>query len=217
MASVYRLAATPNTLKKHNLGQSDYVWNWDFKSTYRSQTRVDWAMRFIFHNNAEVDHVKDRLDGVFGDPGIIPVLPVKFGSRKYANIYDGGHYSGDRWDGDSGIKDQPACTWNSGHMRFYAKGDQHYNSTYGYYLVASNHQDYEGVFCQNKFRSTETTEDFWVNRIKDHLGSRTQYDWDVSDSATIWRNGVAGYVDIGGGNHKYQSNGLGPEVDVSGN
>lgn len=43
---------------------SDTIYTWDFDSASASSTNVDWAVRFIFKSNAEIDYVKDRLDGV---------------------------------------------------------------------------------------------------------------------------------------------------------
>ena len=48
------------------LGQGDYVWNWDYNDNdddEQDAQHVDWGMRYIFHNNAEIDYIKDRLDG----------------------------------------------------------------------------------------------------------------------------------------------------------
>lgn len=209
-------SAAPNgTYYRYLLGEADYVWNWDYNSMSRSQSNVDWAMRFIFKDNADIDYVKDRLDGQRQDPRITPVLS-DFGGAKYAHVDDGAQHGGNYWDSDRGIKNTPNCAWNFGHMRLYAKNDRHYNSVLGYYVVASVHRDYEGFHCSWWFSSRETHEDTWINRIENNLGSNTEYNWTVADNVTSWRNGVSEETDIGGGNHAYVSDGWGPHVTVPG-
>ena len=209
--------APSGTFVRKFMGHTDYVWNWDLIETgddvANMDDKVDWRMRFVFKNNAEVDRVKHRLDGVGLDPRINPSLPAKWGATQYAHIDDGHEHSGSYWDGDAGIKNGALCRWNYGHMRLYAIEDQNYNPTLGYYVVASIHQDYEGFSCDNEFESFESDEDWWIDRIEDNLGEDTDYDWEVTDNATSWRNNVIGKAPIGDV-HTYESDGWGAEVFI---
>ena len=98
-------------------------------------------------------------------------------------------------------------------MRLYAKDDRNYNDTLGYYIVASIHQDYEGLACDDEFESYESDEDWWIDRTEDNLGTDTDYDWEVTDNATSWRNNVTGAPKIGPA-HCYQSDGWGAEIFI---
>ena len=216
-SSVSANEAPSGTFVRKSMGHTDYVWNWDFTETGSNvnnmSNKVDWGMRFIFKNNADVELVKDRLDGVMLDPRIHPSLPSWVGATQYAHIDDGHEHVGSYWDGDKGFKNNALCRWNHGHMRVYANYDVNYNATLGYYVVATIHQDFEGISCDNEFMSYESDEDWWVDRIRDNLGTSTDYDWVVTDNATNWRNNVSGYKKIGDV-HWYQSDGWGPEVFI---
>ena len=198
------------------LGQGDYVWNWDYTDDEESSDHVDWGMRFLFYNNADVDLVKDRLDGEGGDPSIPGMLRSRVGARQYAYMDDHQTQNQFEWDRDSGFKNVNNCRWNLAHMRVYATGDndRNYNQTYGYYVVATIHKDFEGLGCDFEFESLESDEDWWVDRIRDNLGSDTEYDWTVYDSSLNWGNGVDGVQEIGNGSHSYESDGWGVRVRI---
>ena len=210
--------APPGTLQNKLMGSTDYVWNWDYgsKTDETDRYRVDWAMRFVFKENADIDYVKDRLDGRWHDPSISPNLNNVLAHHKFAYVDDGHDHQGSYWDEDKGLKNHTGCFWNFGHMRFYANGDSNYNPTLGYYVVATLHRDHEALHCDNQFSSLESHEDTWIDRIEDNLGPDTDYDWTVTENATSWQNGISGTRDIGGGNHTYQSDGWGHEVTVPG-
>ncbi len=213
--------APSNAYARKDLSSGDWAWNWDFKGTTQRSSNVDWGMRYIFKNNASVNNVKDRLDGRRGDPNITPTWGW-VGSAKWANIHDGpgrrGRGQTNHWDSDRGIKDYASCRWNHMHIRFYANGNRNYNSRLGYYVIASSHRDHEGGgrSCDYKFSSTEFHEDIINSRVTRNLGPSTSYGWRVFDNAFSWGNAVRGVIDIGGGNHKYQSDGRGPVYDVTG-
>ena len=205
------------------LGSTDTIYNWDFNSSSVESDNVDWGLRFIFWDNAEVDYVKDRLDGEGNDPEIDPELDSLKKGAKYAYVDDGPEEG--LWsnfiDTDRGIKDWPGCEFNWGHMRVYARTetDKNYSAGWGYYVVASTHVDMETASddCIREYRSEEVDEDKWVDRIEDHL-SDSPYNWDVD-----------GYIDFGNesslvntaaddeNEQWYQSNGYGRTVQVSGN
>ena len=220
-SSVSANNAPDGTLFRYTLGHTDYVWNWDFNRKNMAQSEyasnVDWGMRFIFQNNANRNYVKDRLDGAGGDPTISPALDNPIGSKQYAHIDDGHEHVGSVWDWDKGIKNLPICQWNFGHMRIYGNSGVNYNPSLGYYVVASIHRDFEGEpLCDNMFSSRESHEDTWISRIENNLGPTTDYDWEVTDDETSWRNILNPGDDIGGGNHFYHSDGWGVVVDVPG-
>lgn len=218
-APVEASTAPRNAYARQDLGSGDWAWNWDFKASREERTNVDWGMRYVFKNNANIRHVKNRLDGQGGDPNITPTWNF-FGSTKWGHIYDGSDYQGRglvEWDSDRGIKDHASCRWNHMHVRFYANGNSNYNSRLGYYVIASSHRDLEGGrSCDYRFSSIEFHEDIMNRRVTDNLGTSTSYGWRVYDNAFSWGNAVSGVIDIGGGNHKYQSDGRGPVYDVTG-
>ena len=67
----------------------DTVYNWDY-----------------FADNATINKVKHRIDGVSNDPYISPLLPTS-GTAKFAHITDN-NYPDEDWDKDSGKKNAVA-------------------------------------------------------------------------------------------------------------
>ena len=174
---------------------------------------MDWSMRFVFGDNAEIDKVKDHLDGEGNDPSISPELDDS-GSSKDAWVYDGINQTDDYWDSDGGIKEGNNCDYDR-HMRFYAQSgeDRNYNSTWEYYIVASLHYEDHGWNCEDKFWSWELDEDWWIDRIEDNL-TGSPYNWTIDEEDIYWNAGISGIQDIGGGNHSYSSDDYGPYVEV---
>jgi hypothetical protein len=175
-------------------------------------------MRYIFHNHADIDYIKHRLDGDGNDPAITPELGDR-GWFQYAYMDDSENESDFEWDRDRGIKNNPGCVWNYLHIRLYAvgSGDRNYNTNYGYYVVASSHRDHEGGGnCQDRYTSYEEDEDWLIDRIEDHLGPSSDYNWTVQDPGLYWSNAVTGAPDIGEGVHHYESNGRGVNINVPG-
>ena len=194
----------------------DYVYNWDFNSKTTAYDNVDWAMRFLFVGSVvDVDYVKDRLDGFNNDPSITPLVSST-GGRKDAYLYDGDEHTGTRWDYDGGIKNYPGCTWNYGHMRIYAQtGEDHnYDADLGNYVVATNHVDKEDpprwYLCDEQYRSLESDETAWRNRIYDNLRV-SPYNWSIGRNFD-WRNWGSGNLTVG--NHRYESDGRGKIINV---
>ena len=174
---------------------------------------MDWALRFVFGENAEIDKVKDRIDGEGGDPTISPALDSS-GSGKKAWVDDGTQQTGSSWDSDAGIKEGNNCGYDD-HMRFYAQSgeDRNYNVQWEYYIVASVHHEDHGWGCPDYFWSWELDEDWWVSRINSYL-TADPYNWTVTDNDIYWNAGVSSIQDIGGGNHSYGSDDHGPYVEV---
>lgn len=182
----------------------DNFYTWDFLSTSDSQSNVDWALRFLFTDEAEIDYIKDRLDGHGSNPSISPHLDDD-GGKKYAYVFDGIEQTGSAWDADDGIKEGLSCDWDWRHMRLYAQTgeDQNYTILWSYYVLASAHRDYEGGGCSDEFDSTETTEDDWFDRFDVLVSSHS---WSYSDYYNYFDNDST-TTDIGGGNHTFQSDG----------
>ena len=220
-----RAATAPSgTFGTITLGGTDTIYNWDFNSSSVEADNVDWGLRFIFWDNAKVDYLKDRLDGEGNDPEIDPELNSFKKGAKSAYVNDGpeeGPWS-NFIDTDRGIKNWPGCVENWGHMRFYARTetDKNYSAGWGYYVIASNHIDRELVSddaCNKLYKSYESHEDKWVDRIEDHL-SDSPYNWDVNGQKDFG-NASPLVNTAADGEHEqfYQSDGYGRTVQVSGN
>ena len=74
-------------------------------------------------------------------------------------------------------------------MRVYARRrpDKNYNTTLGYYVIASNHGDRElapGSTCRKRYWGYESHEEWWVDRIEDHLDG-SPYNWEVDGQPCI--------------------------------
>lgn len=202
---------------------SDTIYTWDFDSASASSSNVDWAVRFIFKSNGEIDYVKDRLDGVASDPSISPQLDAN-GGTKHGYVDDGPEkqWYDSNYDADSGIKEGLSCNtgWDWGHMRLYARStsDRNYNIVWGYYVIGTNHQDYESGDCDEEYRSYETQEEAWEDRFDVLVSSHSwSYASDYQYLGNSYCNGGCGigyYVDIGGGNNDFSSDGYGTSVWV---
>jgi hypothetical protein len=195
---------------------SDGLYNFDFKSTTVSSTNVDWPMRFFFHENAEIDKVKNALDGCGGDPSI-PTTTCSNGGEQSAYFDDNGY---GQWDVDGGIKQANNCFSGSNHMRLYANPshispyDRNYSLTWGYFIFACVHKDYEGGSggsCTTYYSADAAEEGWWVQRMLDYLPgwaqeSNSYYwynaedpgDWDFYDGHWHWTqsNAWASYVEV---------------------
>jgi len=191
----------------------DGFWNFDFRSESAVYNNVDWPIRFLFRQNAEIDKVKNALKGC--------VSPIYFpsacssGSENHLLFNDNGY---DQWDGDGGIKEANSCSAGAQHMRLYANPanvypyDRNWNSTWGYYLMASVHKDYEGgsTYSCTTYYSAEGEEGWWIQRIQNNLTS-----WSLVSNGQNWINADAGHWDtVGGKLHWTQSNGYGSYVWV---
>jgi hypothetical protein len=171
-------AVTANTSAYTILAvNEDRFRNWDFHcgnaDSCITRTNVDWPMVLLFYNNAEINKVKDNILAPRYDQG------STCASAQYARVNDGG--SNWRWDEDSGKKTTccpgaPFQPDTAGHIRFYSNGrvtrDRMYNSAWGYWILASDHQDHNEPQCTDNpawFGYTETEEanvyNYWVNDL----------------------------------------------------
>lgn len=205
-ASIFSVLSTPG---------GETFRNWDFVTTVDARDQVDWPIRFLFRDDAEIDKVKHRVDGIGSDPFISPVLDAG-GSTKYHYFNHEGSWE---WDADSGIKQGLLCITDH-HMRFYADSSSDrngYDTGWGYYLFGTLHEDDEGWACADEWESLEEDEDWWRTRIEGALENGT-YGWNVSDSVTDFDNALGtdgSPVSIdGGSNHWLSSDGRPVYVDV---
>jgi hypothetical protein len=143
--------------------------NWDFKcdtsGSCIARTNVDWPMSALFYNNAEINKVKDNILGSRYDQGGTCASPM------HARLDDG---HGFNWDTDSGKKTTCCTVTGTGdHIRFYAAGyashDRMYNTAWGYWIVASTHQDHHecgtGTWSGNNETAEVNLYNYWVNSL----------------------------------------------------
>jgi hypothetical protein len=187
-------AATSNNLTPIDMGYGDSIWNFDFTQVPGSYLHVDWAVSLLFYNNAEIDKVKNIVDGKYW----------MFGSTQHAYMNDG---SGGSYDGDAGKKtDTPSCLGSTRHFRIYAPSstDRMYNPSFGYYVFATTHYDHHEL-CNAWFDDSEGTEHDLYNQFNGK-GYASYYDWgwfynreqNRVESDHHWNNdGYATYVRIG--------------------
>lgn len=174
--------------------QEDRFRNYDFNSKTDSSSNVDWALSMLFYNDAEVDKVKDILSP-----------PYNFsGGSKYARLDEG---SGWLWDKDGGRKDIycPSYQTEARHMRIYAdSNDRLYNVSWGYYVLASTHKDWQECWFGSEFGWSEETEDIFADFL-DEEGYTVFEDWNY------WYNYEGSRWE---GNHYWSNNGYATAVYV---
>ena len=191
--------------------EGDGFYNFDFKSSSAVSTNVDWPLRFIFNDNAEIDKVKDKIDGCGGDPTISPEA-CSSGSIQGFYYDDGAQFPYTGWDGDGGKKQANYCLYGANHIRLYANDtvDRNYNSIWGYYIFGTVHLDYEGGGTYNctEYYSTETQETWWRNRFSSSLG------WDTASSKSFYNYDAGHWDEYGGHDHYTASSGYGSFVEV---
>jgi hypothetical protein len=124
--------ATPGNLSILYKGDDAYR-NYDFLSQSVSSANVDWAIDFLFTNNASVGKVKAGIGYCC------------WGSTMYGR-FNGGSETGYAyvWDGDGGVKDAWCSLYSDVyHLRVYADGDDRlYNTSWGYWVFGSAHIDH---------------------------------------------------------------------------
>lgn len=172
----------------------DAFWNYDYIDTYDASksNRVDWPMNFLFHSNAEVDKVKNGP--LVGYPWV--------GGNMYSRLNDEGTAGGWVWDNDRGKKNVacPGKGVKTPHIRFYADSDDRmYNVSWGYYVIASSHQDVEECTSAERFGWSEDAEHFVADEIRGAGYSVTE-DWGS------FYNFEPNHWDTTVGNHYWQNN-----------
>jgi len=190
--------------------------NYDNTGNPGYSTTVDWPVRFLFRENAEIDKVKNRLDGCGSDPAYASDQICSSGGAMHHRADDG---SGEFYDQDSGKKRGSNCNssnWDQ-HMRFYANpaNDWNYNVDWGFWMVSSNHRDYEwtgGItFCSSSYQSVESDETFWNSRVITFNGLQSP-SWSINTNTLSMVNAeTARWADS---NHYVESNGYGSIIWV---
>ncbi|NIQ82617.1 MAG: hypothetical protein GTN93_31975 [Anaerolineae bacterium] len=174
--------------------REDRFWNYDFNSKTVSSTNVDWPLGVLYWNNAEVDKVK----GIYGS-----WFPYG-GGAKYLRLKDGTSYV---WDQDGGRKNNPCPIWQQSarHIRIYADSDDRlYNVSWGYYVLASSHKDWQECWAGSQFGWSEESEGIFV-AFAQSRGYAAAHDWGnfFNYEAPRWE-----------GNHYWDNNGYASAVNV---
>lgn len=202
---------------------SNYVWvssnngdsfvNYDNKSySGASRSTVDWAVSILWWNNAEVDKVKNAFrEYPVGGSGADPM---------WLRLNDGG---GIAWDSDRGMKTAyPSCTFDTRHSRVYADGDDiMYNITFGRYVLATTHKDFDEA-CNRHFGDSEGTERDLARLarakgwgVNEDYGFTSNYESSCPRSTNTYKPACPGRADaVEGNDHRWQNSGYSTYVLV---
>lgn len=167
------------------MGRGDWVLNYDFHEQVENgknfSKKADWGVSLLFYNNAEVDKVKEIGDELYD----------RFGANKHGVVEDKplqkNGTGGARWDADAGIKDTrcPRGDQRAIHFRIYAPStsmhaerdnDRMYNTTFGYYVIATTHVDHNECWRGAWFDGAERAEDH-VSAFYRRKGYAVYEDW----------------------------------------
>lgn len=153
---------------------------------------ADWAIDYIFWNNAEIDKVKNQLSGFNSDAGLM-----------VAEQQDGAAVA---WDEDRGKKNPTgSCATGDGpsdyHMRFYAdpNDDRMYSPSWGYWIFASAHKDLNENCYNESFGYGESSAEPGFVYVFSLVYSNT-----CSDCVNLYN--PKNYTE--GGNHVWDNDGL---------
>ena len=176
---------------------SDRFGNFDLTNrtspaNHSNPSNADWAVDYIFWNNAEIDKVKDVLTGFNSDAGLMN-----------AEQQDGSYVA---WDEDRGKKNpHGSCGGGDGpsdyHMRFYADptDDRMYSPSWGYWIFASSHKDLNEGCYNESFGYGETSAEPGFVYVFASTYSNT-----CSDCINLYN--PKNYTE--GGNHVWDNDGL---------
>jgi len=169
----------------------DAWYNYDGESSSYDADNVDWPINMLFYNNANVGKVMDIYWG-----GAWPA------SNMYLYCDDGGGWV---VDSETGSKSGDILTPTRYHMRIYADdGYRMYNTSYGYYCIASIHKDVNEGLPYAEYGWSEDMEDY-VCDYADNEG------YTVYEDYSSYGNQIYEWQ----GNHYYQSNGYASAVNVT--
>lgn len=147
---------------------NDRFYNYDHLGESAKRTNVDWPLTVVFINNATIDKTKSKVES-------------------WSEEFDGSstngmhllmsNNSGDtwKWDKDKGKK-TPSCPGTklpgrdySPHYRVYATEnggrESLYNTTWGYWNVASTHRDWYECGGNTRFEYPEAVENLLINEV----------------------------------------------------
>jgi hypothetical protein len=151
---------------------NDLWYNYDFNSESHRSTNVDWAISVLFINNATIDKAKSKVDDWTN------AFEYSSSTRKWS--YTSNYYERDwGWDADRGKKN-PICPVHedSHHFRAYSNNnggyERMYNTTLGFYVIASTHRDWDECGGSVRHGYSEYTESVLLNRVRDN----TYVEWD---------------------------------------
>jgi hypothetical protein len=182
----------------------DYWHNYDFRTTTPAVAAADWPVTMVWGCNANVTRVDNYLKAI-GYPDS--------GGAMYAHVYES-LYGREWWDSDGGRQNTCYCVWNSAqsaydgykrHTRLYGySGAYLYNTTWGYYVIATTHYDINHAGCDRKKcqgGSVAGTERFgWSESVENTIRSRASSDYTVRDPDYNAQN--YGYFDMGANYHQ---------------
>lgn len=199
-------AAHNNIWVKYEAGDGFRVYDYTEQLTGDYQSIVDWPVSLLFSNAARVDKVKDRLVACgFTLDGI---------QRMNGRLNDG---AGWLWDVDAGVKTPEGYasldSYRAAHVRIYADSDDRmYNTTWGYYCIATCHLDYQDWIPPSPwawYGYSEYAENFTTSEWRDHYGDN------VTFPDSIWMNNVESPAYCEDGNHWYYSNGYASKLKIA--
>lgn len=176
----------------------DYYVNYDFSTRSATRDNVDWTISIIYNVNANITKIKNMYWGTIGCGFGL------FDCSMEGKINDGAGYV---WDTDSGTKNM-GCTLlgYAKHMRLYAgPADRLLNQGWGYYVIASVHEDRRECGIDPDSGWSENMEDWFVNYADGKPGVTVAQDW-------AWFYNPEPERQIG--DHHWQQNGLGSVVHV---
>jgi hypothetical protein len=185
---------------------NDRFLNYDFLSEHEARNNVDWTMTVIFYDNATIDRSKSRVED-WGDD-----FDDNSSNSMHAllsNYYDDEW----RWDGDRGKK-TPACPGTllrgrdySPHYRVYSteNGDREslYNTTWGYWNVASTHRDWYECGGNDYYERPEAIENHLIEEVDENTATRNDV-WTFHNYEAFREEG----------NHLWTGNGLASEIKI---
>lgn len=171
----------------------DAIRNYDFDTQSVAANNVDWGIDLNFYNNANINKVKNALNG-YG---------YQFtGGTKYGRLSDDGGASY-VFDADGGRK-KGGCWDQYTHYRIYANPtyDNNYSPGMGFWVFGSTH--YDNLECGNGWFGRSEGAEWDVNSAAvSAFGVANRYDWASyynnepyrQEGTHIWdQDGYASYV-----------------------
>ncbi|WP_214324601.1 hypothetical protein [Nonomuraea sediminis] len=122
--------------------------SFDYNAQSRNINGVDWPVDLIFTGRATINRVKNVVSGTLSLQGGV----------MYAWVNG-------VWDSDKGLKQHrgSTCQGDSYHFRVYAppSTDQMYSNYYGYFVIATSHNDYNEN-CYGGYSYHNETDERWI-------------------------------------------------------
>jgi hypothetical protein len=177
-------------------------WNYDFDSESARSNNVDWPVSILFIGNATIDKAKSKMDSW-------TTYDSSSGEKKHLRLSNNVD-SAWGWDEDGGKKTIacPGPGSQARHYRVYSTvngGEERlYNSTLGYYVVATTHSDWnECPPIGKKHGGTDATEMNMINQTTDNTSTQ-DHRWGLHNEEP-WR------VE---GNHQWSHDGWASTISI---